>query len=626
MTHRAHSRRPASPVLDFRRLFDASPNPYLILDRALTIAGANRAYLATVKRELPDLVGRWAWEAFPTDPETERQAVASFERVIATKRTDVMALLRFDTPRPEGEGGGFDEHHWTIIHAPVLDEEGEVAFILQHPIEVTELKRLRDAADAAGPSPVPAQTGIFERARSVHEANLALKAESERLERMFRQAPSFMALLRGPDHVFELANAAFMRLIGHREVIGRPVRDALPDAARQGYVDLLDRVRASGDAFTSSGARYAVQAEPSGPVVERFVDFVYQPIMGAGGRVEGIFVDGSDVTERVEAEAVLRASEERRRLAMEAGEVGLWEIDLRAHTLHADDRVRALNGVLEGELDLARAMDAIHPEDRPKMERALGALTDGDGETLSRRCRIVGIEDGKVRHVQVNARSSRDASGAVTRLVGAARDVTEQVEAEAQRAVLTAELSHRLKNTLATVQALAAQTLRPVTERAAVDAFMQRLHALSAAHDVLVLQNWASARMRDVVKEALSAFVQAHRFTIGGPDIELGSKAALSLSLLLHELATNAIKHGALSGRDGFVAVSWRVEETEDGPVLVFDWREAGGPVVTAPTTRGFGSRLIGMGLMGTGGVELSYDTAGFAAEMRAPLSEMQHS
>ena len=86
-------------VLDFQRLFDASPNPYLVLDRDLNIATANKAYLAATQRELSDIVGRWAWEAFPTDPETERQAVASFERVIATKQPDVMALLRFDTPR-----------------------------------------------------------------------------------------------------------------------------------------------------------------------------------------------------------------------------------------------------------------------------------------------------------------------------------------------------------------------------------------------------------------------------------------------------------------------------------------------------------------------------------------------
>jgi PAS domain-containing protein len=114
----ARQARAVGAALDFQRLFDGSPNSYLVLDHDLNIATANKAYLASVKRELHDLVGRWAWEAFPTDPETERQAVASFERVIATKQTDVVALLSFGTPRPEVEGGGFDEHYGTIRHTP----------------------------------------------------------------------------------------------------------------------------------------------------------------------------------------------------------------------------------------------------------------------------------------------------------------------------------------------------------------------------------------------------------------------------------------------------------------------------------------------------------------------------
>ncbi|MCJ2134157.1 PAS domain-containing protein [Methylobacterium sp. J-026] len=91
--------------------FDASPNPYLVLDRALNIVDANQAYLASTKRELRDLVGRWAWDAFPTDPATLAQAIASFERVIRTGQPDTMALLRFDIPRPEADGGGFEERY-----------------------------------------------------------------------------------------------------------------------------------------------------------------------------------------------------------------------------------------------------------------------------------------------------------------------------------------------------------------------------------------------------------------------------------------------------------------------------------------------------------------------------------
>jgi PAS domain S-box-containing protein len=133
----------------FSSLYDASPNPYLVLDRNLNIASANRAYLESTKRALADIVGRWAWDAFPTDPKTLEQAIASFERVIRTGKTDIMALLRFDIPRAEADGGGFETRYWSITHSPVFGADGQVEYVLQHPIDVTELERLRDEKRAA---------------------------------------------------------------------------------------------------------------------------------------------------------------------------------------------------------------------------------------------------------------------------------------------------------------------------------------------------------------------------------------------------------------------------------------------------------------------------------------------
>ncbi len=118
------------PEMDFPGLFEASPNPYLVLDRRPHIVGANRAYLAGVKRELSDIVGRWAWDAFPGDAEMVRQVISSLERVIRTKQPDTMALLRFDVPRPEAEGGGFAERYWSITRVPVLDAAGQVSAVL----------------------------------------------------------------------------------------------------------------------------------------------------------------------------------------------------------------------------------------------------------------------------------------------------------------------------------------------------------------------------------------------------------------------------------------------------------------------------------------------------------------
>ncbi|KMO10592.1 hypothetical protein SQ03_29845 [Methylobacterium platani JCM 14648] len=199
-----------------------------------------------------------------------------------------------------------------------------------------------------------------------------------------------------------------------------------------------------------------------------------------------------------------------------------------------------------------------------------------------------------------------------------------RVRAEELQGVLNHELAHRLKNTLAIVQSIASSTLRNVTEREPVEAFERRVLALSRAHDVLMHKSWTAARMRHVMESVLAMQADMDRFALDGPDMDISPQAALSLSLLLHELATNALKYGALSATTGKVRIAWR---TEDGkaPTLVLDWSESGGPAVIPPSNRGgFGSKLIRMGLVGTRVADLRYDPVGLQAEFRAPLADVQ--
>jgi PAS domain S-box-containing protein len=180
------------------------------------------------------------------------------------------------------------------------------------------------------------------------------EGERERLARLFEQSPSFMAMIQGPTHRYELANPNYTKLVGHRDLLGRTVAEALPDAAQQGYVALLDQVYASGQAFSEYGAKYAMQAQPGGPVSERYVDYVFQPIRDAAGAVTGIFIEGVDVTDRVAAqhrrEAVAELTDRFRRLedpqdigyaaaeilgrTLEVSRVGYGSIDPEAETLH----------------------------------------------------------------------------------------------------------------------------------------------------------------------------------------------------------------------------------------------------------------------------------------------------
>ncbi len=194
-----------------------------------------------------------------------------------------------------------------------------------------------------------------------------------------------------------------------------------------------------------------------------------------------------------------------------------------------------------------------------------------------------------------------------------------QVEAEKQQSLLIHELAHRLKNTLAMVQAIASQTLRGLVDRAPLDAFEKRLQALGVAHDVLVDRDWVGADLRSTVEQVIAVFGCDDRIALSGPDVALGARAALGLALILHELGTNAVKYGALSNATGEVRLTWQVADD----VLTMVWQEVGGPAVTPPARRGFGTKLLGLGLAGAGGSTIAYDQGGVRAEMHASLSEL---
>lgn len=239
------------------------------------------------------------------------------------------------------------------------------------------------------------------------------------------------------------------------------------------------------------------------------------------------------------------------------------------------------------------------------------------------------VENGKLvlivfAHLKAQHIWTTDELQFVQQVGDRARAAMARIRAEETQTVLNGELAHRLKNSFAMVQAIATQTLKNVSERDAVNALTQRLRALSHAHDVLLQQSWSTASLRDVTTAVLHVFDVDDRFLLNGSDIEIGPRATLSLSLLLHELGTNAVKHGSLSVPKGRVEIEWVIRSEPDGDVFHLVWRERGGPPPSQPSGRGFGSRIIRMGLIGTGGVELGYGSDGFEAAMSASLSQMQ--
>ena len=219
----------------------------------------------------------------------------------------------------------------------------------------------------------------------------------------------------------------------------------------------------------------------------------------------------------------------------------------------------------------------------------------------------------------------RDETGALVGAVNMLVDISERKQAETRQRALLDELNHRVKNTLASVQSLAAQTIRGdgIPPEIRLD-FDRRLFALSSAHDHLSRQGWESAELSAILADLFAPFgsATAERIRLAGEPVELPPRSALTLAMVLHELATNAAKYGALSAPDGSVSVAWNVESGEAGRDLAIDWQESGGPAVGKPGRVGFGTRLVERGITRElgGTADIHFDPAGVRALIRIPL------
>ncbi len=418
-------------TINFEALFSASPNPYVLLDLSLNIVGMNDAYLKVTMREREDLIGRNMFDAFPSDPDSpsHRQLRNSFKKVIHEKVADHIPLIEYAIPLPNGQG--FEERFWSATHTPLFNHAGDMAFILQHTVDVTELQRLRVLAKSSALSSGPStliETDMFRRAQAVQEANQALTKERQHLRGLFEQAPGFMAALSGPEHVFTMANAAYMRLVGRENIVGKPVREALPEVVEQGFLGLLDRVYQGGQPFVGRSIRIVLEQTPGGASEERFLDFVYQPIFSPDGKVSGIFVQGHDVTEQRRNEEALRESEQRFRLVAESAPVMLWMGDQSGKCVYLNRTQREFWGIGEADIEGFDWSPTVHPEDHEALFGPLAqAMETHTAFTTEARFRRA---DGEYRIVRTNAQPRFSSGGEFLGMIGVNVDITETRLAE----------------------------------------------------------------------------------------------------------------------------------------------------------------------------------------------------
>ena len=350
-----------------------------------------------------------------------------FDQVMATGE----GFSAFDQRLDMFREGRTQETYWNYSFTPIRDEHGAVVGILNQGNETT-------------------RTVMAERARL---------AEVERLRELFEQSPGAVALLRGSDHIFEIANDAYLDLVGRRDIMGLPVAAALPEVVDQGFVALLDTVFASAQPYRGWAVPVAIARGGDGLVEERLVDFVYQPIKDSNGNVTDIFVEATDVTDRARAEQQLRATEERLELALHSSiGIGIWDWDVPGDRVMADQRFATLYGVDAARaargVPIAEFLESIHPDD----VEALGAAIDHavqTGAPYSHEYRVI-RKDGATRWVSTHGQCARDGDGRPTRFLGVAFDITERVEAE-ENARATAEELRAATESQAFVYALAEQ-------------------------------------------------------------------------------------------------------------------------------------------------------------------------
>jgi PAS domain S-box-containing protein len=352
----------------------------------------------------------------------------------------------------------------------------------------------------------------------------------------------------------------------------------------------------------------------------RIYDYIFTPVIGPDGAVDAIAGTTRDVTDRTLQEEALQQSERRFSAMVNASS------DLLYRMSHDWRESEIIGGRQVGSLPSGAAadwMDYIHPEDRLRVATAVQRARDTvmPFETEHRISR----DEGQWSWVSSRAVPIQD-DGKVVEWFGAATDITGRVRNEEHLRLLVNELNHRVKNTLAIVQSIATQTLRNNADPAlAAEQIESRLLALSQAHDVLTRKNWEGARVEDIVRTAIAPLAggdASAQFEVTGPDIWLDPRRALALSMALHELCTNAMKYGALSVREGRVRIEWAQHVSGDQATFQLTWRERGGPAVTAPGRRGFGSRLVERGLRHDlgGDVQLEFAPAGVSCHIKAPL------
>ncbi|MGO4387962.1 HWE histidine kinase domain-containing protein [Microvirga sp. 2YAF29] len=461
----------------------------------------------------------------------------------------------------------------------------------------------------------------------------------EALSELLENVPLAIAVTLGPDQHFAFANRLFRSALSlsQEDLIGRTACAVLGSRYTPEIKALSEKVFETGQPQELKDLALVLPLDAA-----TYWDIKLLPVRDAGNRISGILTLAANVTERVKArsEAELQAREaalhnERLALAVEATELGLWEWNAQSGDTFWSERQKAIFGLGKDEpASYEFWLSAIHPEDRDRVVGSVGALSDPkSGGQLHLEHRIV-HPNGEIRWIDSRGRMLYeivDGELKPARLLGTILDITERRRGDEVRQLLVQELNHRVKNVFAMTSGMVALTAKNAeTPREMAKALRGRIEALARAHE-LIRPAITGSELGDKttsVHEIVQAVLAPHidhgarpQIVLEGLPQQIGPKAATALTLVLHELATNAVKYGSLSVPEGHLRVSWTCNGN-----LALIWQEENGPLIAhAPELEGFGSLLSRKSVTGQLGGTIAHDwrREGLLVRIDLPLEQL---
>lgn len=411
-------------------------------------------------------------------------------------------------------------------------------------------------------------------------------------------------------------NAGAERIFGYKaeEIVGKHITTIIPPELYDEEREIIAKL--------SRGERIehfeTTRVAKNGRRIE--VSLTISPMRDPSGKIIGASKVARDITDRRKHEIDLA----RLAAIVSSSDDAIVSKTLQGFITSWNAGAERIFGYTAEEMLGRHITTIIPPELHAEEERIIAQLARGERIEHYETVRIA--KDGRRVDISLTVSPIRDSHGRVVGASKVARDVSERKRAEETQRLLD-ELNHRIKNTLATVQAIAQQTLRRSHDPSEfVRAFNGRIQALARAHALLTGSSFQGADIQHLVRDQLLLGGEADaRISWSGPALRLDGQVALHLALVLHELGTNARKHGALSTPSGQVSARWETRSHAGGARLVFDWRESGGPKVKPPAGRGFGTMLIEQSLQTHGGiVSVSYPEAGLICTIDLPLQRLE--